>query len=83
MGKVVLIGLLTVAASACGRFGFEPGDEGGDADVAPNLLSCGLAPKFSIGATTVKDFIAVPTSKGFVLFSIDTQNELRGWSWPE
>lgn len=81
MGKVVLVGLL-VAATGCGRYGFEPGDEPEpDAPIAPRQLTCGLSPKFSLGTTTLKDFHAVPTSTGFALFSIDTSDELRGWSY--
>ncbi len=82
MGNVVLIGLLMAVASGCGRYGFEADDNATpDADATPRLLTCGLAPKFAIGTTTLKDFAAVPTSNGFALFSIDNSNELRGWSY--
>jgi hypothetical protein len=77
VGKVVQLGLL--ATTACGRLGFDPSDV-----VIPDpepRIECGAPARFQVGAVSLREMVATPTSTGFAVFTVDAAKELHGWSF--
>lgn len=80
MGRVLATGLLL--ASACGRLGFDPGEETPDAPPpGPALLACGAAPSFALGALGLEELSVVATAQGFTIASLDDAKNLYAWAY--
>lgn len=72
--------LIALLAGGCGRMGFDADPPDDDDLPAPAKLACGSAPSFAI-ANGLREMAAVPTSKGFALFTSNDAKDLRGWTF--